>query len=100
MTSTDEDPIYKIQTKLEQYRENYTDRDGVELLVGGLYSYIYPEKYKAIAEKHNYKKYKSYNLSDTQVLYDVKRFIENNTMTVVAAFTEDKRIDVWTEPNR
>jgi hypothetical protein len=82
---------------LEEYRKQYKDSEGIELLIGGLDSYIYPEKMEALAVKYKFKRHKSFDIDDMEVLDEVRHYLENNRMVAVAAYTVEKRIDLFLE---
>lgn len=92
-----EDDVQYIMDMLEKFSETYKDKDGHSLLVGGLHSYIYPEKFQGIAEKHHFRKHKSFHISDKSILDEVERHITDGRMVAVAAWTKEDRIDVWLE---
>src|ERR1017187_2196668 len=84
-----------IMNRLEELRKRHRDAEGVELLVGGRDSYIYPEKFVAIAQKHGFPKYKTFSADDEAVVSEVEGFLEMDTMVVVAAYKET--IDIYLE---
>ncbi len=92
-----EDDVQYIMGMLEKFSKTYKDNDGHSLLVGGLHSYIYPEKYQGIADKHQFEKYKSFHISDKSILDEVRKYISAGRMVAVAAWTKEDKIDVWLE---
>ena len=90
-----EDDVEYIMDMLEKFNKTYKNRDGHSYLVGGLDSYIYPEKLQEIAEKYHFQKHKSFHISDKSILDEVKRYVSGNRMVVVIAWTKEDRIDVW-----
>lgn len=51
-----------IMARLEEFKNRYLDKDGHHLLIGGLDSYLTPDKYSALAEKYHFVKYKSFHI--------------------------------------
>lgn len=89
---------HAIMKQLEEFRKRYIDPDGIELLVGGLDSYISPDKIAAIAAKYDFVKHKSFGIDDGAMLQEVQRYLQNNRMVAVAAWEKEKRVDIYLEP--
>jgi len=87
-----------IMQKLEDMRGQYLDESGNDLLMGGLDSYIHPEKVVAIAEKYNWAKHKSFHIDDEAMLAEVKKHLEGDRMVAVVAWTKEERVDIYLEP--
>jgi hypothetical protein len=87
-----------IQSSLEEMHDRYVGNNGIPLLLGGLDSYIYQEKFAGIAEQYRFPKYRSYDIADRTVLNEVKPRLEAGQTVIVIAWTKENRIDVYVEP--
>lgn len=96
--SSKDEMVFDIQGKLEELHDRYIGRDGTPLLLGGLDSYIYQEKFAGIAKQYGFPKYKSYDLADKSILDEVKRRLEGGQTVIVIAWTQEDRMDVYVEP--
>ena len=90
--------INSIMDELERLSKQYLDRSGNSLLTGGLDSYIYTEKFAAMAEKYRFIKHKSFAIDDFSVTSEVKRYLDLGRMVIVAAWGKEEHIDVYIEP--
>lgn len=96
--SSKDEMVSDIQGKLEELHDRYIGRDGTPLLLGGLDSYIYQEKFAGIAKQYGFPKYKSYDIADKSILDEVKLRLEGGQTVIVIAWTQENRIDVYVEP--
>lgn len=87
-----------IMDMLERFKRDYKDSEGHSLLIGGLDSYIYPDKIQNIAQKYDFIKHKSFHIADQQLLDEVKLQIEKNRMVAIVAWTKENSVDMWLEP--
>ena len=83
--------------KLEELRGRYVDNHGNDLMIGGLDSYIKPERFAAMVKGRNFQEPSSYDIHDETMIDDVRRHLESDRMVVVAAWTRDGRTDVYVE---
>jgi hypothetical protein len=96
--SSKDEMVFDIQGKLEELHDRYIGNDGTPLLLGGLDSYIYQEKFAGIAKQYGFPKYKSYDIADKSILDEVKRRLEGGQTVIVIAWTKEDRMDVYVEP--
>lgn len=96
--SSKDEAVFAIQNSLEEMHDRYIGNDGTPLLLGGLDSYIYQEKFAGIAEQYRFPKYKSYDIADKAILNEVKHRLEDGQTVIVIAWTKENRIDVYVEP--
>lgn len=89
----------EIMNQLEAMHKRYRDSNGKNLLMGGLDSYIYPERFAELARKYNFAKYKSFGIDDESLLDEVRHYLENNKMVVIAAWGKEERVDMYLEPS-
>jgi hypothetical protein len=93
-----DETVRVIRDSLEEMHDRYIGNGGIPLLLGGLDSYIYQEKFAGIAEQYRFPKYKSYDIADTAILNEVKHRLEDGQTVIVIAWTKENRIDVYVEP--
>lgn len=96
--SSKDEEVLAIQSSLEEMHDRYIGNNGIPLLLGGLDSYIYQEKFAGIAEQYRFPKYRSYDIADRAVLNEVKYRLEAGQTVIVIAWTKENRIDVYVEP--
>jgi hypothetical protein len=96
--SPQDETVKVIRNSLEEMHDRYIGNNGVPLLLGGLDSYIYQEKFAGIAEQYRFPKYKSYDIADKAILNEVKQRLEDGQTVIVIAWTKENRIDVYVEP--
>lgn len=87
--------ISHIMDMLEKFKNKYQDSNGNSFLGGGYDSYIVPENFENFAKKHSFIKHKAFDISDEQILDEVKRYLQKRKMVVIAAWTKEERIDMW-----
>lgn len=92
-----QDKVHVVMDALENLRKRYHDDEGRELLTGGLDSWIYPDKYVAMAQKYGFIKHKTFSARDDSLIAEVESFLQRNKMVIVAAWEE--RAEVYLEPN-
>lgn len=95
--SFEEAMMQTIMGKLEELRGRYVDRDGVDLLVGGLDSYIKPAKFADMAKTNNFRDPRSFPIHDEAMIEEVRLHLEQDRMVIVAAWTQEGRTDVYVE---
>jgi hypothetical protein len=93
----EQDKVHTVMDALEGLRKRYRDDEGRDLLTGGLDSWIYPEKYVAMAQKYGFAKHKTFSASDHSLITEVESFLKRNKIVVVAAWEE--RVEVYLEPD-
>ncbi len=93
----EQDKVHAVMDALENLRKRYHDDEGRELLTGGLDSWIYPEKYVAMAQKYGFVKHRTFSARDDSLIAEVESFLQRNKMVIVAAWEE--RAEVYLEPN-
>lgn len=92
-----QDAVQAVMNGLEKLRKLYHDDEGRELLTGGRDSWIYPEKYVAMAQKYGFVKHRTFSARDTALVTEVEGFLKRNKMVVVAAWEESA--EVYLEPS-
>jgi hypothetical protein len=90
--------VSSIMDALEDLRTQYIDSSGDSLLTGGLDSYIYTEKFAAMAEKYHFRKDRTFAIDDFNVIAEVKRYLDMGQMVIVAAWGKEERVDVYVQP--
>ena len=90
-----DDDVQYIMGMLEKFRKTYKHTDGNDLLIGGLDSYISPQGIQDLAEEHNFQKHKNFHIADRSVLSEVEKYLSDNWVVAIAAWSQKKRIDVW-----